>query len=74
MAAAPGEEVVDLASKQDGQVVTPWEVEADGDEAIILPQHHIVALQRQTRPNDQRRSIKSQENEPSCVCCAGNRL
>jgi hypothetical protein len=45
MAAAPGEEVVDLASKQDGQVVTPWEVEADGDEAIILPQHLIVALE-----------------------------
>mmetsp|Transcript_9119 Transcript_9119/g.21232 ORF Transcript_9119/g.21232 Transcript_9119/m.21232 type:complete len:411 (+) Transcript_9119:56-1288(+) len=34
MAEAAGEEMPDLASKQDGQIVTPWEVGADGDEGI----------------------------------------
>mmetsp|Transcript_25468 Transcript_25468/g.60433 ORF Transcript_25468/g.60433 Transcript_25468/m.60433 type:complete len:412 (-) Transcript_25468:293-1528(-) len=34
MADATGQENVDLASKQDGQIVTPWDVEADADEGI----------------------------------------
>ena len=37
MADASGEEMPDLASKQDGQIVTPWEVGADGDEVRAPP-------------------------------------